>query len=94
MLGFANLMLDCWLKVSLHPEGPATSQLDQGFPWFFLAPEQMLSWHQNSTLHCMLPMQSSSQLVISSEKLLLLVVDCLARGHSAMNCKFLIISVV
>jgi hypothetical protein len=21
-------------KVSLHPEGPATRQLDQGFPWF------------------------------------------------------------
>jgi hypothetical protein len=25
----------------------------------FLAPEQMLSWYPNSTLHCMLPMQPS-----------------------------------
>jgi hypothetical protein len=34
MLGFADLMPDCCLEVSLHPEGPVTSQLDQGFPWF------------------------------------------------------------
>jgi hypothetical protein len=33
----------------LHPEGPETSQLDQGFPWFSLIPEQMLSWYPNST---------------------------------------------
>jgi hypothetical protein len=46
-------------SVSLHPEGPATSQLDQGFPWFSLIPQQMLSWYPNSTLHCMLPMQLS-----------------------------------
>jgi hypothetical protein len=37
-------MLDCWLEVSLHPEGPATGQLDHGFPWLSLVPEQMLSW--------------------------------------------------
>jgi hypothetical protein len=33
MLGFADLKPDCWLEVSLHLEGPATGQLDQGFPW-------------------------------------------------------------
>jgi hypothetical protein len=31
-------MPDCWLEVSLHPEGPATGQLDQGFPLVFLVP--------------------------------------------------------
>jgi hypothetical protein len=56
MLGFADLMLVCWLEVSLHPEGP---EFDQGFPWFSLVTEQMLSWYTNSTLHCMLPMQPS-----------------------------------
>jgi hypothetical protein len=54
-----GLMPDCWLEVSLHPEGPATGQLDQDFPLFSLVPEQMLSWYPNSTLHCMLPMQPS-----------------------------------
>jgi hypothetical protein len=46
-LGFAYLMPDCWLEVSFHPEGPTTDQLDQGFPWFSSALEQMLSWHPN-----------------------------------------------
>jgi hypothetical protein len=32
VLGLAYLMPDCWLEVSLHPEGFATGQLDQGFP--------------------------------------------------------------
>jgi hypothetical protein len=34
MLWIADLMPDSWLEVSLHPEGPATYQLDQGFQWF------------------------------------------------------------
>jgi hypothetical protein len=57
VLGLAYSLPDCWLEVCLHPEGPATSQLDQGFLWFSLVPEQMLSWHPNSTLHCMLHME-------------------------------------
>jgi hypothetical protein len=47
MLGFADLKPDSWLEASLHPEGPATGQLDQGFPWFSLVPEQMLSRNEN-----------------------------------------------
>jgi hypothetical protein len=45
MLGFAYLMPDCWLEVSLHPEGPATGQFDQGFPWISSILKQMLSWY-------------------------------------------------
>jgi hypothetical protein len=45
MLGFAYLMPDCWLEVSLHLESPATGQLNQGFPRFSLVLEQMLSWY-------------------------------------------------
>jgi hypothetical protein len=44
-------MPDRWLEVSLHPESPETGQLDEGFPWFSLVPEQMLSWYPNFTLH-------------------------------------------
>jgi hypothetical protein len=36
MLGFACSVPDCWLEVSLHPECPATDQLDQGFSVVFL----------------------------------------------------------
>jgi hypothetical protein len=50
MLGLAYLMPDCRLEASLHQEGPATGQLDQGFPWFSLVPEQMLSWYLKFTL--------------------------------------------
>jgi hypothetical protein len=49
----AELMTDCCLEVGLHSEGPATGQLNPGFPWVSLVKEQMLSWHPNSTLHCM-----------------------------------------
>jgi hypothetical protein len=38
-------MPDCWLEVSLHPEGPATGQLDQGLPWLSSFLERMLSWY-------------------------------------------------
>jgi hypothetical protein len=38
-------MPDYWLEVSLHPEGPAFGQLDQGFPWFSSILEQMLNWY-------------------------------------------------
>jgi hypothetical protein len=50
MLGFACSVPVCWLEVSLNPGGPAAGQLDQGFPWFSLVPEQMLSWYPNATL--------------------------------------------
>jgi hypothetical protein len=42
VLGFVYLMPDCWLEVSLQPEGYETGQLDQDFPWFSLVPERML----------------------------------------------------
>jgi hypothetical protein len=32
MLVLVDLMPDCWLEVSLHPEGCVAGQLDQGFP--------------------------------------------------------------
>jgi hypothetical protein len=38
MLGFAYLMPDCWLEVSLHLEGAGTCQLDKGFFVVFLGP--------------------------------------------------------
>jgi hypothetical protein len=59
MLGFADLMLGCWLEVSCIRKVLRPANSDQGFPWFSLVPEQMLSWYPNSTLHCMLPMQPS-----------------------------------
>jgi hypothetical protein len=43
MLGLAYLMPDRWLEVSLYPEGPANGQFDQGYQWFCLVPEKVLS---------------------------------------------------
>jgi hypothetical protein len=59
MLGLTYLMPDCWPEISLYPEGPPIGQLDQGFPWFSLVPEQMLSWYSISTLHCTFHAQPS-----------------------------------
>jgi hypothetical protein len=39
-----------WLEISLRPEGPATGQLDQGFPWFSSVLEQIVNWESNFTL--------------------------------------------
>jgi hypothetical protein len=57
-------MPDCWLEVSLHPEGPATDQLDQVFPWFSSLLEKMLSWNPKVHVglyasHAALPMITS-----------------------------------
>jgi hypothetical protein len=39
MLGLADLMQDCWLEVSLHPEGPACDRPTRpGFSVVFLGP--------------------------------------------------------
>jgi hypothetical protein len=54
-------MPDFWLEVSFHPEGPATDQLDQIFPWLSSVLEQMLSWDSNFPLQCMFHMQSSKR---------------------------------
>jgi hypothetical protein len=58
MLGFADLMINCWLEVSLHPECPATGQLDQSFRWFSranaeLVPKFHVALHAS---HAALPM--------------------------------------
>jgi hypothetical protein len=52
-LGLACLNVGPLTAVSARQEGPATGQLDQGFPWFYSVLEQMLSWNQNFKLHCM-----------------------------------------
>jgi hypothetical protein len=53
----ACLNPDYWLEVSLYPEGLATGNLDQGFPWFSSILEEMLSWYPHSTLLHMQPSQ-------------------------------------
>jgi hypothetical protein len=59
MLGLAYLTQDCWLEVSLHPEGHATGQFDQGFRGFPWSQVKCEVGTQNSTLACMLHMQPS-----------------------------------
>jgi hypothetical protein len=44
----AQVMPDCWLEVSLHPEDPVSGQLQQCFPWF-----------SSDLGHCTLHMQPS-----------------------------------
>jgi hypothetical protein len=51
------LFLMCRLEVSLHPVGLATCQLVQGFPWFSLVIQQMLSWYPYVTSLHMQPSQ-------------------------------------
>jgi hypothetical protein len=50
-------MPDCWLEITVHPEGFATGQINQFFPWFTSILWKNLSWYLNSTLHGMLLMQ-------------------------------------
>jgi hypothetical protein len=53
-------MPDCWLEVSLHPEGPATGQLDQGIPWFSSILEEVLTWYPEfHASHAALPLVTS-----------------------------------
>jgi hypothetical protein len=37
-----NLVTGFWLEVSLHPEGPATGQIEQGFTCVYSVVEQLL----------------------------------------------------
>jgi hypothetical protein len=62
MLEFTDLKLDCWLEVSLHPEGPATGQLDQDSVVFLgpranaeLVPKFHVALHVS---HAALPMET------------------------------------
>jgi hypothetical protein len=68
MLELEDLMPDCWLEVSLHPEDPITGQLDKGFPWFSLVPEQMLSTQiprSTACSHAALPIVTLKILLIN-----------------------------
>jgi hypothetical protein len=51
MLGFEDLMPDCWLEASLHPESPETGQLDQAIAE--LVPKFHVALHAS---HAALPM--------------------------------------
>jgi hypothetical protein len=58
----------CWLEASLHSEGPATAQLDQGFLWFFLGPRESakLTYKFHISLyvsHAAIPMATSKFLL-------------------------------
>jgi hypothetical protein len=50
---------DCWLVVSMHPEGPATGHLDTGFLGFPLSSSKCWDVSQIPSCYCMLLMQPS-----------------------------------
>ena len=52
--GFTVRVSDSRQEVSLNPEGPATGQLDQGFPWFYSILELMMSHYPKSTSQWMI----------------------------------------
>jgi hypothetical protein len=80
-------MPDCWLEVSLHPEGPATGQLDQGFPWFYSVLKQiLLSCYPHphvvlQALHAALPLGTEAYIYIYI--FFFLILDCEAIGTAA-----------
>jgi hypothetical protein len=50
---------DCWLEVSVYPEGPATGHLDTGFLGFPLSLSKCWDGSQISSCYCVLLMQPS-----------------------------------
>jgi hypothetical protein len=50
---------DCWLEVSMHPEGPATGHLDTGFLGFPLSLSKCWDGTQVPSCYCVLLMQPS-----------------------------------
>jgi hypothetical protein len=50
---------DCWLEVSMHPEGPATGHLDTGFLGFPLSLSKCWDGSQVPSCYCGLLMQPS-----------------------------------
>jgi hypothetical protein len=83
MLGFAYLKPDSWLEFSLHPEGPATGQHDQVFPWFSSILEQMLSWCPN--FHVALHASQAALSMVTSKFCHHIASTPLARNFSLMQ---------